>query len=495
MSKKFKIISIIIIILLCIAYCNMSLSSSNDTFYLVKLGESISKNGIDMIDHFSWIPNLPYTYPHWLYSILLYFLYNSFGYVGIYISSVISFIIIGLLIYYVNLKMNKDEMLALIVSVICIFPLSLFMFPRSQSISIIFLFLEVFFINQLINSGKKIYSVLLIICSLIIANVHATIWIVFFIFFMPFFGEHIVYLLNKKLRKKITLNDKISINKINNIKLLTITFFICLLVGLLSPSRICYTYFIKIAMGDTQEFITEHFPMVIIRNPQIIIISVLMFFNKSKVKLSEFFMIIGITLMSFVSIRHLLFYNTIGILYFSIILKRNLDEKHDVTLKILQNKISKGWILPSILVIIVGVICAFKVNENINRGFISEKDYPVKVVQYIKENLDYKNIKIMNHYDFGSYLLFNDIKVFFDSRCDLYNKEFNGLNLDIFDDFFDIYSSDNKYDYDKVVEKYGAEYILLYDHDIIHYLLKNDIRYKEIYADDNFVLYQKIANT
>ena len=61
--------------MLCIAFCSKSLDASNDTFYLIKLGESISKNGIDMLDHFSWITGLTYTYPHWLFSVIIYFIY------------------------------------------------------------------------------------------------------------------------------------------------------------------------------------------------------------------------------------------------------------------------------------------------------------------------------------------------------------------------------------------------------------------------------------
>ena len=218
MNKKVRIVSIIVIIILCIAFSRMSLDDSNDTFYLIKLGESISKNGIDMIDHFSWIPNLTYTYPHWLYSVILYFIYHMFSFTGIYIFSTCCYIIFGLIIYYVNLKMNKDNVLALIASIMCIFPLGLFMNARSQSISIIFLFLEIFFISQLINTEKKKYIAYLCICSLIIANVHATIWPVFFIFFLPFFGEHIVYLYTKRKKKELSFNERISVDKINNIK-------------------------------------------------------------------------------------------------------------------------------------------------------------------------------------------------------------------------------------------------------------------------------------
>ena len=36
------------------------------------------------------------------------------------------------------------------------------------------------------------------------------------------------------------------------------------------------------------------------------------------------------------------------------------------------------------------------------------KDYPVQTVKYIKENLDYKNVKIFNEFNFGSYFSNND---------------------------------------------------------------------------------------
>ena len=492
MKKRVTIVSIIILIILCIAFCDISLSNSNDTFYLIKLGESISKNGIDMIDHFSWISALPYSYPHWLYSIFLFLIYNNFGYYGIYISTVICFITLILVIYFVNRKINKDSFLALVISIISIVPLSLFAYPRAQLISIIIMVLEIYFISQLINNGSKKYIVFLAICSLVIANVHATIWIAFFVFFFPFFGEHLVYLYCEKKNKKITFNGRISCKKINNIKLVTIAFIICFLMGLLSPSRICYTYFIKIALGDSQLYITEHFPLVIIKYPLVILMCFFLFFSKSKIKLSEFFMICGIVLMTFMAQRHLIFFCTIGLLYFSIILKRNLDEIKDRTFQILERKLFNSVFAIVIVIVIPLVICYFRINENIKNGFIDNNVYPVDAVNYIKENLDYKNIKIINDYNFGSYLLFNDIKVFVDSRCDLYYKEFNNKNMDILDDFFEMNSFEKKYDYDNYLQKYHADYFLLDNTTPIFYMLKNDSRYKEVYIDEKFGLFQKI---
>lgn len=91
---------------------------------------------------------------------------------------------------------------------------------------------------------------------------------------------------------------------------------------------------------------------------------------------------------------------------------------------------------------------------NMNETYINEASYPVEAVNWIKENLDYKNIRMFNEYNYGSYLLMNDIPVFIDSRCDLYTPEFNGekdedgeyVGQDIFTDFMNISGIATYYD-------------------------------------------------
>lgn len=84
-NKKFEIIAIILIILFAISISPKTLQ--NDTFYTIKIGELIVKNkNIDMLEHFSWHSNLKYTYPHWLYDVIIYLIYNIGGMFGIYIN-------------------------------------------------------------------------------------------------------------------------------------------------------------------------------------------------------------------------------------------------------------------------------------------------------------------------------------------------------------------------------------------------------------------------
>ena len=73
---RFNILVIILIAIFCFAVSPVTLQ--NDTFYTIKIGEHIVKNGIDMQDPFSY-HDLKYTYPHWLYDLGIYLIYNIGG--------------------------------------------------------------------------------------------------------------------------------------------------------------------------------------------------------------------------------------------------------------------------------------------------------------------------------------------------------------------------------------------------------------------------------
>ena len=79
LSEKSKNIIFDCLIIICIIIMAIAVSPKslqNDTFYNVKCGEYIVKNGITNLNHdpFSW-HNLPYTWPHWLYDIFTYVVY------------------------------------------------------------------------------------------------------------------------------------------------------------------------------------------------------------------------------------------------------------------------------------------------------------------------------------------------------------------------------------------------------------------------------------
>ena len=115
MSKKsnyFNIFIIISIIVLCFGFIYFPIS--NDTFYNIKIGNFILQNGIDMKDHFSWLSNLPYTYPHWLFDIFIALIYNLSSFKGLYILTIVFYSLIGSLIYFFSKERTKNYLFSAI---------------------------------------------------------------------------------------------------------------------------------------------------------------------------------------------------------------------------------------------------------------------------------------------------------------------------------------------------------------------------------------------
>ena len=100
--------AIILIAIFCISISPKTLQ--NDTFYTIKIGEHIIQNkGIDMKDPFSWHEGLEYTYPHWLYDVIIYEIYSIGGMTGIYISTCVFAVILGIAIFESNSKLVKNK--------------------------------------------------------------------------------------------------------------------------------------------------------------------------------------------------------------------------------------------------------------------------------------------------------------------------------------------------------------------------------------------------
>ena len=98
-------------------------------------------------------------------------------------------------------------------------------------------------------------------------------------------------------------------------------------------------------------------------------------------------------------------------------------------------------------------------------------------------------MRMFNEYDFGSYLLLNDIPVFIDSRADLYTKQFNKLDYDIFDDYMNWLK-----DYENKFKFYNLNYALVVNGSKLDYTLNKNDNYKIIESDDHFVLYERLSD-
>ena len=480
--KKFNILIIIIVIFLC--YMLTPIVFQNDTFYTIKIGELIVHNGIDMLDHFS-IHNIAYTYPHWLYDVFIYIIYHFFSFTGIYISTIILFIGLMLSIYYTNTKLNKHKIIIAFITIISILPLTKYATARAQLVSYILFVWEYYFIERFLQTKNKKYALYLVVISLILCNIHVAVWPFYFILFLPFIAE---YLIAKVFKLKTLFKKRIIIEKNNNVKYLLIIILISLLTGLLTPIKDTpYTYLIYTMMGDSQNYIQEHLTLDKVGIIYVItfLIEYLVLIIMSKTKLRYLFLTLGLAIMCYTSNRHVALF----VILFSFVFINVLDNffikyklKVDNLIKLITNKY--------ITVIIILLLCGssiFVFIKNQDKEYFTNDNYPIKASDYIINHLDYKNIRMFNEYNYGSYLIYRGIPVFIDSRADLYTKEFSGLDYDIFDDYIEY-----GINYNDIIDFYNLNYVLLCKERGLYTVFLYNSNYKVLYEDDSFILFEKI---
>ena len=543
-SIKFTIMAVILIAIFCLALTPVTLQ--NDTYYTIKIGEHIVNDGIDMQDPFSWHKDLPYTYPHWLYDLLTYLIYSAFGMTGIYITTCILSIALGLSVYAVNTKLCKNQVFSFVLTIGTMYLIRGYIAARAQLVTFILFVLTIYFIERFLETKKKRFAIGLIIIPILIANLHAAVFPFYLVLYLPYIVEYIIaiiseFIIYKKtkvkilelriniLSKKQENNDKveklkedlkillekidkvkvkrtkdlqnpykIKLTKRNATKWLILIFVICIFTGLLTPiGDTPYTYLYKTMEGNTTQNINEHLPMTLADETEVICVLVLflaiMIFTKVKVRLCDLFMLAGLCYLMLATRRQV----TMFVLLCSIILNRMLVELTKIYTKdTIEQAVKELTNVVTIILISLAMIgfSYYKAKDKFNDTYIDESAYPVQACDYIIENIDLGKARFYNEYNYGSYMLFRGIPVFIDSRADLYAPEFNGKKDDIFMDF--INTSNIGTFYEETFEKYDITHVITYKNSKMNMIITetNDPKYKELYSDRYFVVYERLED-
>ena len=550
---RFTIIAVLCIMLFSAALVPFTLQ--NDTYYTIKIGEHIVNTGkVDMMDPFSWHENLPYTYPHWLYDVMIYAIYSVGGFLGIYISTMVFSAILGVTLYFTNKKICENELVSFLVTMGAMYVMRDFITARAQLVTFILLVLTIWCIENFLEKKKFRYIVAIVMISILIVNMHCAIWPFFFVLFLPYLAEYFIYAyIDKqpfrntllKIRTKMLNNYKNKLSKADNtdtekiekyrekikkytekievtenhikknikyreekrkkpyrIKFyknkvviwLIVAMLLCALTGFLSPiGDTPYTYLVKTLKGNTTNSISEHLPLTLIHNDNLMFVFagfiLLFLFTDTKIRTKDLFFLAGLVFLTFRSRRQ----ESMFILFCSGVLARmvaDLFQKYDSGGSMRIKRIMVSTLGNFATVLFVIMLSAYFFKDNINTQFVNPNSYPVEMAEYIKENLDLDKIHIYNEYNYGSYLLFQDIPVFIDSRADLYSPEFSGREDDIFQDFMKVSSIDVYYE--KIFEKYDFSHILMYKNAKVNMFVSRDPNYRLLTTRGNFVLYERL---
>lgn len=478
----------------------------NDTYYIIKLGEQILNNGLDRNDYWAWSAHLVNTYPHFLLNIIFALLYRAFGFTGIYVFTLASGYALALSMYFMTEKvydkavtdtgLSLYPLAGMFVSVLIILAFPIFILARPQTITYLLWLWEGWFILRFLNSGKKRYGIAVIMIAWICALVHATAWYFTFILFIPFFAAVYLTKLIRLLSSKGIKNDSVFCDKFilsndaecHNVNKLWIYFFASYAMGLLTPTRLCYTSIFKASSGTTVIYLNEHQPLVL-ASMKWVLASILLFvallvFFKIRCRMDLLFLYAGTLLMAIISKRHLglcIFLAWYALFYLAFEALSKIPEGFRIKIK--------NTVIPLLTVLALAVTGL--ANNSItgftyfDKAFVSDE-----AIGFLKDNYDVNNLRLYNEYSFGAYMLFKDVPVFIDSRVNEYTKEFDpSLERDVFRDYISVLKL--QHNWKDVIEYYDFDgYYITSDRPLV-YILEKDPDFEKVWENNEMVIFMK----
>lgn len=450
----------------------------NDTLFDIKLGEKYLTEGFNTNDDFSIHENLKYVSHHFLVNIITFLVYNTFGFVGLYLLEILLTLVIAFLFFTANKIFLKNTKLAYFT----VFIEMLFMLPfisvRAQMYSYILFLVEIICIEKFLSTKKFRYLALLSVLPLFIINFHAG--TIFFYFII--IG---VYLLGYiKVNTQKLVNDE---ERKKNLKYLFIPIIVGSILMFINPFGIDSVLYSIKTLGNS--FITENiseFQSANIANALIayiymfIWINVYIFTNK-KIKTYQMFFLYGTMFMTLISIRHFSLMVIVSVTNVEHLISviKTMYNKYICGIK--KEKINTiNVIMCSTYMVVMFVTGAFFGKPD-SYEFLPEEEYPLKGMEYINSNIP-ENSRIFNEYTWGSLMMLNNRKVFIDSRADLYTNEYNkGTNVAI--DYIDAIQC--KKDFNKIFEKYSIDYLFISTDSNLYYNVENNPNYETLYKDKN----------
>lgn len=485
MEKIKKIIYILLIIFVMLSLVPKEMQ--NDLFFSIASGNKILEKGIQKEEQLVWHQGLEFSNPRWLYDIFITIIHNNFGLTGIYFCVLIFCIIEGLLYYYILTRFTKNTIFSFFITIISMYILRISFTARAQLFSNLFLLIE-FYCLEMIKSKetcKKRYIFCLVIIPILYVNMHASTYLIYLVMFLPYIIEYII----SKI-PFINSDDNKLIFEVQNIKLLIMLLIICALEGLISPWGLTpYTYMFKNMNGLSSSFISELQSLTIFSSTYLtsilIAVVLILIFTRQKIRVSDGLFIIGFSILAMNNLRSLYYFIIVSSIC-SVRVLIELINSYDFNLNFISDKVKNLGAFICVIIVIVNSINLLLTNTS--KDYINYLLYPVKATNYIINNLDIDNMKIYNHFNFGSYLEYKGVKSFIDSRSEVYTPEFN-KGCTVLQDWKNV--SELDVNYNEIFDKYEINYVLLYSNEPISRYIKYDSKWNYIYQDNSFILYER----
>ncbi len=451
-------------------FVNLKVCKDPDYYWHIKAGEYMINHGQFLTkDIFSWVTGIYNTYwvsHEWLFDVMIFILSRLFPGYHVLIYSIICIFSLLCLIFFLNKKKWLSNILfTLVWNILGMFFLVTYTTPRPQLLVFLFLVVTLYLLYDLRSNEKSNKIYLLPVLTIIWSNIHGGSsnmpYILTFIFI-------VIGLFNFKCSKM----EASRLSKVQ-FKKYILVFFLCLVATMINPHGIRMLIYPYENMSNQfmLKTITEWHPT-----------------NLNEIYHCLFFFLFSITLLIVLLSKKKLQFIDLVIFGFTLFLGLKsirfwmffyIAASMIIVNYIPEYKLKKGdenYILLIVVLLFGFFMMGFKdINKSLEKKVLSDK-----VISYLKEN---KPKRLYNYYDYGGYLIYNDIKVFVDGRADLYSK-YN------YEDSYNLSTMTGNIK--KIIDKYDFDYYLISKDSSLSYYLKEREDFRLVLQDGKQVIYKKV---
>lgn len=417
-----------------------------DYFWAVSVGRDIIENGIPKTNTLCFYDGLPVVLQQWLYNVWLAVI-DPLGLFGVWLST--AGIAFGTIVVYYKYHKLKGNNRFLALGMSSLLPVLLincyYMSIRPETLTLLLLLIQIYL--QEIAAVENRFSALLFIpiLTLIEINCHASMWIMHFLIYIPYFIPAFKFICNDN-KARLNVKDK----KVLGIGLITaVMMAVSLFVNPYGYNMIKYTFS---ALGsDVFDIISvsELTPIAISKSSYFfwvwIIAMIIFCFRAAKKKLnaSEMYIVAGLLSLCFIvdSLRNIQFIPIVYMLLSANILK-GITLTSDRKFFIKDSIFQKLMITVTILCVSISIIgTVYLARINFSPKIIAEKRQELDLIKTFSLIENNKNVHIMSNDVHGAMLEYYGYKSMLDPRPELYNYELEEGRNPLTDSLLLIYSN------------------------------------------------------
>jgi hypothetical protein len=480
-NNKNRILFLFLLFLPCLLIFNRGLN--NDIWFILNDGRYVFQNGIPHIEPFTIHQGFEFVMQQWLSACIFWVIYSSFGEIGLRIVVLLCYALIIFSLYRLNMKVSRGYFfvsfsLTLLASIM----VSFFTTERPYIFSTLILVVELSLLESFLATMKNKYLYPLPILSVLLINLHASMWPMLFVVILPYWVDAFHFKIGPISHQGYRKGVLFSMTGL------------MIVAGFLNPYGIdAMTYLFKsYGYPEISNYVGEMTPPNIntffgfmIYVYIFIVVSVYVVHRKGTTKLRYILLTLGTIYMTLSSVRNLPFFAISGVFPLAYYLK-DFEIPSIKPVKLTKKTLLLRKVLIG-LIITLAVFCMYD-SGRINATSTSEYTQLKDAIYFILNEKQTRQVKLYTGYNDGGMAEFMGIPSYIDPRAEVFVEK-NNKKADVMKEYFDLQSG--ALYYKQFLEKYQFTHIITTKNDILYISLKHDQDYQLSFSNKTYSLFEK----